>query len=277
MAARIRAAQLTQHAEQMERLLMRESSRHNQTHTTLLPQNFLGQAPSLTAASAAPWISAAGPIATAPTKVPLASLPHPLPPPTATTTVAPTSGLELLRTVTLGLFDAKNSAALSSRATTVEQPQLTGESQSMEEAQLKPPPVPLTTKDPVFQANDTRSVGSDSSDNKKQPAKKLPRLYVEDVREWDVLCGRGGRSNHHAGNKRYRNVVREMKAMYKTVEEKTAKTDTSRAIVEHVCNYGGRFLKKDEIAGRWYVLTKAEARRKTAQALRESKEPKWTV
>lgn len=252
---------------------MREASCHNQTHTSLVPQNFLGQAPSLTATSAAPWVSAAGPIVTAPTKVPLASLPIPLPP-TATTTVAPTNGLDLLRTVTLGLFDAKNSAARSSGSITVEQSQLTSESQIMEEVQLKPPPA---IKDPSLQANDTRSVGSDSSDNKKQPAKKLPRLYVEDVREWDVLCGRGGRSNHHAGNKRYRNVVREMKAMYKTVEEKTAKTDTSRAIVEHVCNYGGRFLKKDEIAGRWYVLTKAEARRKTAQALRESKEPKWTV
>ena len=103
------------------------------------------------------------------------------------------------------------------------------------------------------------------------------RLYVEEIREWDVMCGRGGRSNHHSGNKRYRHVVSEMKMMYRNTEAKAVKTDLSRAIVEHVCNYGGRFIKKDEETGRYFVLTKAEARKKTSQALRETKELKWTV
>ena len=55
------------------------------------------------------------------------------------------------------------------------------------------------------------------------------------------------------------------------------KTDLSRAIVEHVCNYGGRFVKKEDMTGRYYILTKAEARKKTSQALRETKELKWTL
>jgi len=102
------------------------------------------------------------------------------------------------------------------------------------------------------------------------------RLYINEILEWDVLCGRGGRSNHHPGNKRYRHVVSEMKQMYRTTEAKNMKTDLSRAIVEHVCNYGGRFIKKDK-TGRYYVLTKAEARKKTSQALRETKQLKWTL
>lgn len=111
-----------------------------------------------------------------------------------------------------------------------------------------------------------------------QQASEAPaRLYIDETREWDVLCGRGGRSNHHSGNKRYRHVVSEMKAMYRTTDAKNLKTDLSRAIVEHVCNYGGRFIKKDEKVGRYYVLTKAEARKKTSQALRETKELKWTL
>jgi hypothetical protein len=103
-----------------------------------------------------------------------------------------------------------------------------------------------------------------------------PIMYIDTIQEWDVLCGRGGRSNHHPGNKRYRHVVSEMKMMYRRSEAKTIKTDLSRAIVEHCCNYGGRFIKNDSKSGRYYVLTKAEARKKTSQALRETKALKWT-
>jgi hypothetical protein len=86
-----------------------------------------------------------------------------------------------------------------------------------------------------------------------------------------------GKSNHHSGNKRYRQVVSEMKRTYQSTGAKTAKTDLSRAIVEHVVGYGGRFLKKDESTGQYFLLTKAQARRKTSQALRETKELKWTM
>jgi hypothetical protein len=91
----------------------------------------------------------------------------------------------------------------------------------------------------------------------------------------DILCGRGGRSNHHVGNKRYRQVVGEMKASYRTVGSKSAKTDLSRAIVEHVQSYGGRFVKLDKATGKYVMLTQSEARKKTSQALREAKDVKW--
>jgi hypothetical protein len=102
-------------------------------------------------------------------------------------------------------------------------------------------------------------------------------LYVDSILEADVLCGRGGLSNHHPGNKRFRRVVSEMRRTYRSTEAKNHKTDLSRAIVDHVCGYGGRFIKKDEKSGRYHVLTKAEARKKTSQALRETKELKWTL
>jgi len=65
--------------------------------------------------------------------------------------------------------------------------------------------------------------------------------------------------------------------MYQQCPAKTLKTDLSRAIVEHCCSYGARFVKKDEEAGKYYVLTKAEARKKTSQALRETKALKWVA
>lgn len=102
-------------------------------------------------------------------------------------------------------------------------------------------------------------------------------LFVDAILEADVLCGRGGLSNHHPGNKRFRRVVSEMKRTYRSTETKNNKTSLSRAIVDHVCNYGGRFIKKDDKTGRYHVLTKADARKKTSQALRETKELKWTI
>jgi hypothetical protein len=101
--------------------------------------------------------------------------------------------------------------------------------------------------------------------------------YVQDVTELDVMCGRGGKSNHHAGNKRYRQVVSQMKFSYKNIGSKSAKTDLSRTIVEHVFKYGGRFLKADKDSGKFILLTPAEARKKTSQALREAKHVKWTA
>ena len=103
------------------------------------------------------------------------------------------------------------------------------------------------------------------------------RIYVDKVRQEDVMCGRGGRSNHHSGNKRYRQVISDLKMMYRKTEDKTTKTDLSRAIVEHVCHYGGRFIRLDKKVGRYYILSMADARKKTSQALRDSKELKWTA
>ena len=91
----------------------------------------------------------------------------------------------------------------------------------------------------------------------------------------DVLCGRGGKSNHHPGNKRYREVISRMKSGYRQIGNKTAKTDLSRAIVDHVYQYGGRFLRYDKDTNKYIVLTPSEARKKTSQALREAKDVKW--
>jgi len=96
-------------------------------------------------------------------------------------------------------------------------------------------------------------------------------IYIDKVRDSDVLCGRGGKSNNHSGNKQYRRVIDEMKITYKNTEQKLKKTDLSRHIVDYVYKYGGRFVKKEISTGKHYLLTKTEARRKTSQALREQK------
>jgi hypothetical protein len=102
-------------------------------------------------------------------------------------------------------------------------------------------------------------------------------MYVDAPSKLDILCGRGGKSNNHPGNRRYRQLVSDMKSSYRRIGSKSAKTDLSRAIVDHVYKYGGRFLKADTLAGRYIILTPDESRKKTSQALREAKYAKWTT
>jgi hypothetical protein len=95
--------------------------------------------------------------------------------------------------------------------------------------------------------------------------------------DWDVLCGRGGESNNFVGNKKYRKIVNERKEAYRSIplKQRKAKTAFVRSIVQHVNNCGGRFIDLDESTGRYYVVTMEKARKKTSQALRETKELKW--
>lgn len=114
----------------------------------------------------------------------------------------------------------------------------------------------------------------ETSEPPKKKRKRRPRKkIVPDVKEYveptdiDVLLGRGGRSNHHPGNKRYREEVQNLQGWYLGVEDKNEKTDLSQCLVDYVHSYEGRFLYKDEVG--WYVVPNIIARRKASQALRE--------
>jgi len=100
----------------------------------------------------------------------------------------------------------------------------------------------------------------------------------DNVGNWDVLCGRGGESNHFIGNKKYRKYVGEKKEEYRKIDvkQRKQKTDFVKAIVQHIKNYGGRFVDVT-IQGKYYVVTDEKARKKTSQALRETKVLKWLV
>jgi hypothetical protein len=101
----------------------------------------------------------------------------------------------------------------------------------------------------------------------------------DEITDADILSGRGGKSNHHVGNKRFRHLVSEMKTMYRSAGQKTDKTALSQGIIAYVHSYGGRFLIQDRTSNdpKWRVMTTLEARKKTSQALRETKALKWTL
>jgi len=108
---------------------------------------------------------------------------------------------------------------------------------------------------------------------KRAPRKKiipLNKKYLEPT-DKDVLMGRGGKSNHHPGNMRYRAEIDRLQERYKKTDDKEEKTNISERLVLDVQSYGGNFLEKDDNG--WYIIDSVVARRKVSQALREDKDP----
>lgn len=99
------------------------------------------------------------------------------------------------------------------------------------------------------------------------PVNKQYKTYTDD----DVLMGRGGKSNHHKGNQRYRAEIERLQAQYKMTNDKDEKTAISEQLVAFVKSFGGDFLEKDDHG--WYIIDDVVARRKASQALREDKDP----
>ena len=86
----------------------------------------------------------------------------------------------------------------------------------------------------------------------------------------DVLCGRGGGTNNHIGNEKFRDLVNQKKRDYLN-SSKREKPLVSKSIVDEIRNMSppGRFLQKNEATNLWFDIGDQKAREKTSQALRE--------
>ena len=123
-----------------------------------------------------------------------------------------------------------------------------------------------TTNDDTNHKSCNNNNNNDDNDNvvqKNEVEGLQPNLY-------DVLCGRGGVTNNHVGNKRFRSLVATYQPLYLTCR-KVEKSIVAKNIVDIVHQYGGRFLKKQGRRGNffWTEADMKKAIEKTSQALRE--------
>lgn len=103
--------------------------------------------------------------------------------------------------------------------------------------------------------------------------RRLPQVYPSargqsTYNENDVLCGRGGGTNMHPGNRYFRELVDEHRRTY-LKSRKNDKPSISQAIVEAVRLKGGKFLKKCDETDLWFEIGNESAHEKTSQALRQ--------
>lgn len=89
-----------------------------------------------------------------------------------------------------------------------------------------------------------------------------------DPTEVDVLCGRGGGTNNHIGNRYFRQLVEDHRDEY-FMSKKLGKGQISRKIIAIIQARGGQFLKRDGSTGKWCDIGNKQATLKTSQALRE--------
>jgi len=106
--------------------------------------------------------------------------------------------------------------------------------------------------------------------NTQEKEEKWPLMDIKEPHENDVLYGRGGGTNHHAGNKRYRKKVEGSKLNYIS----SKRLDKPLVALQIIRDWRsqdppGRFLKQDESTGMWNDVGDKKAREKTSQALRE--------
>lgn len=96
---------------------------------------------------------------------------------------------------------------------------------------------------------------------------------MTEVQPNDVLCGRGGATNNHSGNRNFRKLVADHQQAY-LMARKRDKRDIAQTIVSIIRNNGGRFLKRDETSTdeKWVDVGDKKACEKTSQALREGLE-----
>jgi hypothetical protein len=95
----------------------------------------------------------------------------------------------------------------------------------------------------------------------------IQMLENSTIRVNDVLSGRGGATNNHEGNRRYRTIVADHQSEYLAAKKKE-KVVISRKIVALVHADAGRFLRRDA-SGVWVQVPDKRAIEKTSQALRE--------
>ena len=113
-----------------------------------------------------------------------------------------------------------------------------------------------------------KSEGKEADD--KVDYKDYPFRNIKDPHLNDVLYGRGGGTNHHPGNKRYRKIVEDRKVEYVACK-RLDKPLVALGIIRDWRGQKppGRFLKMDDNTGLWNDVGDKKAREKTSQALRE--------
>lgn len=89
----------------------------------------------------------------------------------------------------------------------------------------------------------------------------------------DVLCGSGSQVNGHTGNQLFRKTLRARHAMYANAITKPQKMRVTKLVFDELVHAGARFLKKDPIFDRWYLVGAKGARDKISHCLRRMQPP----
>lgn len=142
-------------------------------------------------------------------------------------------------------------------------------------------------QDPKTNTDATAKTSTAKTITEKKPKRiRKPRRIIPDKKEFiplneqptqsDIVGGRGGRSNHHPGNRPYWIRILESRLEYTTSRSDNEKARIANGILRYVKEeLKGRFLNIDSKTNRWYILPDAVVLDKIKQALRDKYIPYW--
>lgn len=121
-------------------------------------------------------------------------------------------------------------------------------------------------------STDSSGISTEASSNTNvrygfevQPA-RLPNYEVRDI---DIVSGRGKGSLHHSGNTQFLTVLRSKLESYVMKSKKLDKSVLIADIVKEIRKGGSRFVKFDPVSQCWWEIGDDKARRKTGHAVRD--------
>jgi len=97
----------------------------------------------------------------------------------------------------------------------------------------------------------------------------LSSVAIRQPHHLDILRGRGGGTNHHPGNKKFRDEARNFRARYKDkATTRREKYELSLTLVKRARDYGGRFLERRNGDDKnWYLMSEGDVRKKASQGM----------
>lgn len=119
----------------------------------------------------------------------------------------------------------------------------------------------------ITQTGSPSSSTTGSTKKRKKKRRDIDESRVIEPTDDDVLFGRGGYTNSHPGNMKFRNKALELRPWYES-SSKEEKYNISELLLESVKSEGHRFLEKGS-DGLWHEVIGNGARKKASQALRE--------
>lgn len=128
--------------------------------------------------------------------------------------------------------------------------------------------LPAITTSPTTSITKSKTSPSSSTTSKKRKKKRaIDVANAIEPTDDDVLFGRGGYTNTHIGNIRFRKKALELRPWYES-STKEEKFNISELLIESVKSEGHRFLEKGKDK-MWHEVMGNGARKKASQALRE--------
>jgi len=120
--------------------------------------------------------------------------------------------------------------------------------------------------------NDYQKPSAKPKKTKRRPKRVIDESRICEPTENDILFGRGGFTNTHPGNIKFREEALKLRDWYESAT-KEEKYTISDLLVETIRGDGHRFLEKGS-DGLWHEVIGNGARKKASQALRERQKKK---